>query len=133
GCAAKRRGMVSLVSTSEELINQVNMLLLNCGIHSSLSVKTKEMMNKYNGKIPFRYDCHLLEINSYESCKIFYETIGFRISRKQNRSSLIKKPKIHSGRKVIPFSRELVNTLVDSSGKTVAEMERKYNLPTLNS
>jgi intein/homing endonuclease len=74
GCA-KNNGTVTLSSSSLELIKQVQMLLLNIGIVSGIYIKREKNIS------------YSLELGS--DSKLFYDYIGFRLSRKQTRNNLL--------------------------------------------
>jgi len=77
GSADKRDGYVEFVSASKQLVNEVHLLLLNLGILANKRLKQVE----YRGeKRPF----HLLDVRGVEAER-FYQEVGFRLARKQNR------------------------------------------------
>lgn len=100
GTSHKTRGVVSCVSSSKELIDQIKYLLLNLGIVSSyftgVTPPTKLV------KVESVY--HRIELDRINS-KLFYDTIGFRLERKQNRRAIIDKLKLNRNSKdLIPYS-----------------------------
>src|SRR5574338_1606169 len=70
GCASKR-GEIRCDSSSETLINQIQVLLLNYGIVSSKRV----VITKSTNKVKVCSTCYRLEINGYNA-KLFYDQIG---------------------------------------------------------
>jgi len=76
GYAEKRYGNIILATCSSTLARQVQILLLNYGLISSIKIKK----TKAN-------DCYLLSIFGENAIK-FYREIGFRLARKQARSAL---------------------------------------------
>ena len=108
------RGRVGYSSTSEKLIDQVHMLLLNLGLWAKKNKKTKERSNSYESlKNKFNYDQYVLELNSYNG-KLFYEKIGFRFERKQNKKNVFDR-KIPRNADVIPTQKELLKELLNYS------------------
>ncbi len=77
GTAGNKHGKVSLSSTSEKLATQIQVILLNFGILSSLKIK------KTKSK-----PCFDVRITGNDS-KLFYENINFRLTRKKERSKLV--------------------------------------------
>jgi len=90
GCA-KKNGWITYSSSSLELIKQVQMILLNIGIVSGIYIKKKEGRNNIG---------YTLELGT--NSKLFYDWIGFRLTRKQERESLLSKMRSDT----IPFQRE---------------------------
>lgn len=76
GYAEKRYGNVALATCSSTLASQVQILLLNYGIISSIKVKKTKANDSYQ-----------LSIFGENAIK-FYQEIGFRLARKQARSAL---------------------------------------------
>jgi len=77
GYADTRYGNVSLASASLRLIREVQMLLLNFGVISSIKVKKTTKLPSY-----------ILLISGIDALH-FYNRIGFRLPRKQARSALV--------------------------------------------
>ena len=96
-----KRGTVGFVSTSEQLIDQVHMLLLNFGIPASKSYK----VSKPTKKVKVESEQWVLEIGLY--AREFYKEIGFSLDRKQERY-LILESKSRSLKDKIPFAAPLV-------------------------
>jgi intein/homing endonuclease len=84
-------GAIQCDSISEGLIRDLQTLLLNYGIVSSIS--------KYPGRLSERvkqaHDCYCLNITGY-SAWLFYENIGFRLERKQKNKQYVP-AKVKSG------------------------------------
>lgn len=131
GCSCK--SIINYVSTSEELINQIRMLLLNFGILSHKFIHTKEYMEKrrkINGdKIKHNNDSYSLEIYG-RNALIFYNEIGFNLNRKQIRSQNLNSNNYNrnSTHDIIPNSLDLVLKLYDLSGETTWSLRKNYNL-----
>lgn len=122
GCANKRKGTISYVSASEELINQVRMLLLNIGI----------LTQKYTNVIPpskkvkVYSTVHVLEICNYDDCLMFYDVIGFNLKRKQDRKQYLIYPNKKITKDIIPFGREIFKNISKNGvSKTNKHISRK--------
>jgi DNA mismatch repair protein MutS len=76
GTAGKKYGKVSLSTTSRKLATQIQIILLNFGIISSLKVRKTQ-----------KKPCFEVRITGIDSIK-FYEYINFRLKRKKERSNL---------------------------------------------
>ena len=117
GTAHKTTGSVSLTSKSPELVGQIRMLLSNFGIWSTREHILKEKINAYASvKHKHNYDSHKLECNG-KNAKLFYEQIGFRLSRKQERSKLLSLLNFHRATSydVVPFSFEIAKELIKAT------------------
>jgi len=102
GCA-KKNGWVTYSSSSLELIKQVQMLLVNFGIVAGIHAKkisNKRLRTGYT--LELGTDSHL-----------FYNYIGFRIVRKQNRFNLLNAVRSD----VIPHQRKLYKKLYGMMSK----------------
>jgi replicative DNA helicase len=88
--AELQNGYVQFVSTSEKLARQVHNLLLQFGVVSKLTFKR----NKYRGG-------WLIRITG-NAARAFYENVGFRLARKQERRKLLPE-KSNSNLDVIPY------------------------------
>jgi hypothetical protein len=84
GCATKI-GSVSYTSTSYELVRQVQLLLANMGILTSYYERTSPPSER----VKVSSTNHNVEATGLFAKK-FFEEIGFRFERKQNRLSLLK-------------------------------------------
>lgn len=74
---------VSFCNTSEILIKQLHQVLLYFGIKAHLSDRDRNHRNKNLHKVKWK---HVYELKiTGENVKRFYEQIGFRLSRKQNK------------------------------------------------
>lgn len=100
GCATKR-GTIHCDSVSIDLINQLHIVLLNYGIVCDKT--TKEVAPTKRVKVS--NTVHRLELTRSGSC-VFFKEIGFRLSRKQERVSLVKKRFSESGSDLIPFKKD---------------------------
>ena len=96
GHSTRHNGHVGFTSTSRTLIDQIRMLLLNIGIITKIHKdkrKTRRMKNRYGkeyvSKLSGSWQIMLPTIESYK----FYDMIGFKINRKQNKMSSLKVPK----------------------------------------
>ena len=120
---------VGLASTSEILIDQVRMILLNFGILSSKFYTGKEQMNSYGGKIQHNYDTHSLEIYGQNALK-YFTRVGFNVKRKQSGyDKLIKSNLSRScSHDVIPNTLDLVNSLYTASGETSRTIGQKLGI-----
>lgn len=115
GCVGKTRLRVSLASSSETMLDQIRMILLNLGILSS----------KYYSRIPksdlvrVESDVWQLQCNPGFS-KVFLELVGFGIDRKQkiaeNYLLTYTSSREGSNHDIVPYSRHLYD-----------EMGVKYN------
>ena len=73
-------GRVGFTSTSERLVNEVRMLLLNAGIVCSKYNHTTSERNIDGRKIKA---CKAFRLNITSDATKFFDTVGFRLSRKQ--------------------------------------------------
>lgn len=124
------RGRVGINLSSEKLIKQIRILLLNFGIRSTYSVISKEKMNSYNYfEYGFNFDNHRLEIGS--DTNIFYNEIGFKFHRK-NKNKLIKRGRSDVGsyhsKDVIPNSLNLMKEMFEYYDGGVNVLRYKENL-----
>jgi intein/homing endonuclease len=119
GWSRKDRGTIGIGLSSEKLINQIRMILLNFGILTDYYVH-KSIKEKCTGKVKSNSTQYRLSCG-YNDSRKFYDTIGFKINRKQNkRHSLpivFKEAKID----VIPFA----NIILENIKK---ELKEKYNV-----
>jgi len=120
---------VGLASTSETLIDQVRMLLLNFGILSSKFRQTKEKMNSYGGKIKHNHDIHSLEIYGQHALK-YFTRIGFNVKRKQSGHDKLITSNLSRSctRDVIPNTLDLINSLYKVSGETSKTVSQKLGI-----
>jgi len=99
GTSHKNKGVVSCVSASKELIDQVKMLLLNFGIMTNyftgITPRTKKVM------VESVY--HRIEMDKNNS-KLFYDTIGFGFERKQKNRLVLDHEFKRNSHDIIPFS-----------------------------
>jgi len=88
---------IGFTSTSYELIKQVRFLLLLFGIDCSTNVTFNGGESSFSGK---KYICNKawsLIITNYSNVKIFKESIGFLINRKQEKLNIINAAKFVNG------------------------------------
>jgi len=88
---------IGFTSTSYELIKQVRSLLLLFGIDSCTKITFKGGESSFSGK---KYICNkawTILLSSYENIKIFKDSIGFLINRKQNKLNIINAAKFVDG------------------------------------
>lgn len=92
---ASKRGNIKLVSVCKQLIEEIQIILLNFGIVSSIY---KEFKLPYpNGLVKVSSTNYNLEIAGYFSYR-FFEEIGFRLERKQaNRKYIVERCTQESG------------------------------------
>lgn len=105
GFSRTRNGEAGLVSTSEKLIEQVQLLLLNYGIVSGKTYKKPSTRHfKLNGRdyISKCRESWVLTIGQGQANK-FYEQIGFGLTRKQ----------VKSKAELIPGIKELIRKMRD--------------------
>ena len=131
GCSTNK--VVNLVSSSEELIDQVRMLLLNLGITSCKYTKSVEYLNKYNSfKYEFKYPSHVLEMNGSKAYE-FMTKVGFNLDRKQkNIKHFTKYAEKQKDIIVVPNTLNLVKRLVDLSGLTSYKLRYTYGINITN-
>ena len=125
GCSSNKT--ISYSSTSEELIDQIRMILLNMGIMCSKFRKDKDS-GKPN-KIKHNYDCFNLEIYG-KNAQRFYNIVGFNLERKQNNIKKLNSCNFerHTSRDVIPNSADLVKKLYMVSGENTGTIRRNFGL-----
>lgn len=126
GTAHKTKNRVSITLSSETLINQIRMILLNFGIRSLKNKQTKEKLNSYKSfKYEFKHDTFTIEINSKNS-DLFFEKIGFNLKRKQDNR------KIHlrdgDSKDVIPHSLDFIKFVYENSTHTTWSLKKDFNL-----
>lgn len=101
GHAEAKNGYIQYMTTSEKLARRVHMLLLQFGIVSKLSRKE----NDYRGAWGIRI--------TGDNARKFYERIGFRLERKQERQYLL--PEVSNGNiDVVPYLPERQSSLPKS-------------------
>jgi intein/homing endonuclease len=127
GCSTKKA--VKLTSTSCKLIKQVRMLLHNFGILGSIVSETKDSLNSRNGKIKHNHDSHNLEICGRYMID-FFNRVGFGLERKQTLRPPIVKMNVGRAcsKDVIPDSLELVKEIVQATGMTYTEINKRCNI-----
>lgn len=88
GGSSRHNGNVTYTTTSQKLMNQTRMLLLNLGMISKLTVDNRKVSYFHRrGKdyVSKKRRCYQLTLSTIDSKK-FYDTIGFGIGRKQEKS-----------------------------------------------
>jgi hypothetical protein len=102
-----KRGIIGVGLTSSELINQIKLLLLNFGIVSTFRVK----------KTPSDFGkAYTIECSGLDAQK-FYNAIGFRLKRKQERKQYLKADKFNTNFDIIPFAKECVTEFYNTNCK----------------
>ncbi len=130
-------GNVGFSSSSDKLINQMRMLLLNFGIVSKKYTKTKEELNSHlpyeNFYDKFSTSNNTLRLDKFNSKK-FYEKIKFGLERKQKNKTILKDANFDRAvsHDVIPSSRKLVDKLYSYYDKKTWSLS-KYHGIHLNS
>ena len=130
GFSRKDRGTIGISLSSEILIKQIRIILLNLGIRSMYQLYSKEQMNKYDYfEYPFKHDSHRLELN-YSNSKLFYDTIGFRLTRKQNNNLLLIETNTKNGvsKDIIPHSLNMMNVFFNYFDGDISTLRKKYGL-----
>lgn len=103
GCSMKS-GRILYYSTSKKLIKQIQMILNNFGILSNV----RSTVTKPTKKVKVKSLVYTLELNLKFS-KIFYDKIGFRLTRKQNNNFALKDfTSKRDSKDVIPYSSLLI-------------------------
>ncbi|NJO30889.1 MAG: hypothetical protein HC874_27555 [Richelia sp. SL_2_1] len=120
GCSTPD-GRVSYVSTSERMIDQIRMMLLNFGITSAKYHK----VSKPTERVKVESEQWILEIGL--DAWIFFDVIGFGLTRKQNN---YKPSKQKSLKDIIPFGAVLANIIMSDSSwcKDVSLRNRRKQL-----
>ncbi len=128
GCATPK-GRISVASASKQLIIQLRILLLNVGIltqyYSSITPPTK--------RVKVESLCHKLELNDYNSCMKFYDEIGFKLNRKQERKNILVPPKKRISKDIIPdarlfFEKNGLNIIENPTFKRTNHVTRERSL-----
>jgi len=89
GHSSRFNGVVGYTSSSKQLIKQVRMLLLNMGILTKLSVDNRKT-STFKGVIREKKETFQLTCSTLHS-DLFYNEIGFKIRRKQEKSKALRK------------------------------------------
>lgn len=114
GYFEENSGCVGITLATKKLISQLQIVLLNFGIISSVRHK----LVKYNGDFNSVWE---LKISS-KFAKIFFTKIGFRLNRKQDKFNLIYRRKYNPNKDVIPNIHRAIKELI--SGYT---LNRKFH------
>ena len=98
--SAYSNGLVGYSTISPKLAYQIqNILLMGFGIKTSISIVSKETINlnfqKQNKDIKANFDQYIVNFTEYSS-KLFYERIGFKLQRKQEKYLLVKNSEFNS-------------------------------------
>lgn len=104
GCIKKRKGDISVVSSSEELISQIRILLMNMGIFTQYYTGVTPPTDKV--KVESTY--YRLELCSYTDKNNFMKYVGFGLPRKLIRQNLIILTSTKHTKDIIPFARTLL-------------------------
>lgn len=126
GSAHGKRGTTSYVSTSKELMDRLQILLLKFGIYSSVYYHPPHYGGIIRGERIKGGDSYEMSINGQNS-KIFYTKIGFRLKRKQEKSKfLINK---QSKSELIPFiSSGILRQYLKDNNTSYAQLKKRYGL-----
>jgi intein/homing endonuclease len=119
GFARSKTGLVGIGLSSEQLINQIRIILNNFGILSSKYIVSKDLLNSYDYfDNKFNYDSYRLELN-YENSLKFHNLIGFRFNRKSVTSLLAETVDLTNSKSnnVIPHSLDMCHYMFDIYGK----------------
>ena len=111
GYADTKYGNVSVLTSSLRLAKEVQILLLNLGMVSSLRMKRT--------KVNTNYQVHLFGENAIK----FYDEVGFRLPRKQERRNLIsdlRRPNVGSLPHLRHSLKELQKRIVTKKNKRLA-------------
>lgn len=101
GHAESQNGYIQHMTTSEELAHQVQILLLQFGIVSKLSRKENDYLGAWGIRI------------TGNNARKFYDRIGFRLKRKQEKKHLL--PEVSNGNiDVVPYLPERKSTIPKS-------------------
>jgi intein/homing endonuclease len=115
GCSTPD-GRVSFVSTSELMVNQIRMMLLNFGITSAKYNK----VSKPTKRVAVESEQWILEIGM-DAWK-FFEEVGFGLTRKQKNYNPNKK---HSLKDIIPYGALLAKEISNDSKWSKPEFRNK--------
>lgn len=113
---------VSFSSVSYKLIHQVQMLLLNYGIISTIK--------KHNTKSKFGV-CYMLSIGS-TNINLFMDNIGFGLEYKQSKLKKICDKKRNPNKDIIPFQKEWVYKATHNKSNNTKVDDRFYHIYTGN-
>lgn len=111
GYAHVKKGVVGISLSSEKLIDQIRMLLLNGGMHA---YKMKDVPAPTE-LVSVESDYYKLELPPTDS-KLFYQVVGFSLSRKQERGVLLERLKEGNGNDKLPLTKEHVKYLRKMTG-----------------
>jgi intein/homing endonuclease len=133
--SAKRRNSngakIGFTSTSYELIKQVRTLLLIFGIDSTTKISFKGGESNFSGK---KYICNkawTILLSTYENIKIFKDSIGFLINRKQEKLNIINAAKYIDGQfsNTIPFIGEYLISKYNKKSICKKNKNQQIKLP----
>lgn len=127
GWSRKKRGTVGFVSVSEELVNQVRLLLQNLGILSSKSRRSKEYFNDRNDfghDYDFNHDVFSLSLSKGNSRK-FHKKIGFRLKRKQEEVEIYERA---NTKDTVPHSLDIVHELFNAAPFGAYTFRKKHDI-----
>ena len=120
------KGRVSYVSTSRELIRQVQLLLANLGLLGSIYTN----ITKPTKKVKVSSTVHSIELTGEYACKYFDE-IGFGLPRKSNRKEFLKSSsRLGGNTDIIPNSYNIIKQEagITGRGKKFDNYSRKFLL-----
>lgn len=127
GWSTTNKGKVGIGLASEKFIDQIRMLLNNFGILSEKRcvVTPPTKLVKISSKQ------YRLELNESNSNK-FYDLIGFKFSRKQEKRKFINFKKRSNPKDVLPCSKKLVKTLFSYYEKGCWSLEKYHGIQLNN-
>jgi len=108
GCAEKKGGCITFSSASFRLAHEVQVLLLNLGVVSSVKRKWVPTTKRYYAN---------LNVKGYESKKRFIETIGFESDKKRIPTEEYLREKARDGKSdtdSVPFQFRHLRNLIES-------------------
>lgn len=118
GCAIKD-GRVTYSSSSFALIKQLQLVLLNMGMVTSISKRISTGKEKSPN--------YILDFGS--DSKLFYETVGFRLQRKQEKKALVR----DSLGRLIPYQSVWVRDLYRLEDYKKREQHKYFSVNSLKS
>ena len=118
--SALSNGYIEFSSKSEKLVRQIHVILLGFGIVSSRRPKIVNGTGKGN-------TYHILTIMG-EQANLFYDRIGFRIIKKQERRSALKD--FNTNTDTVPFAGDLIYNAWKAAGP---HLTSDWNSPSLRS
>jgi hypothetical protein len=122
--SADKSGKVSLCFPSEKLIDQVRIILVNLGILSYKYETTLKNLNKNLFKYWYKFTSSSYNLEIYTHyAKKYFNLVGFRLERKQERKKYIKQIKEDEE---FPNSKEIFTNLVKLADFSIWELNTYY-------